>query len=149
MSFQSYAQSLRTRFSLGKKSKYLVSGLIIFVCVVAVIGIGMSCSNASFSVVHASDADKQGTTDTTLASVGDTQESQDASSAATDSLSTTSCLYVHVGGAVYEPGVYELSEGARANDAIVAAGGFAEDAATDAINLARLLVDGEQVSVQD
>jgi competence protein ComEA len=56
-------------------------------------------------------------------------------------------LYVHVLGAVLEPGLYELNEGARAVDAIAAAGGFAEGADETQLNLARLLVDGEQIVV--
>lgn len=56
-------------------------------------------------------------------------------------------VVVHVGGAVADPGVRELAEGSRVQDAVEAAGGFAEDAAPDALNLARVLVDGEQVVV--
>ncbi|WP_281653886.1 helix-hairpin-helix domain-containing protein [Eggerthella sinensis] len=56
-------------------------------------------------------------------------------------------IAVHVGGAVAEPGVRELDEGARVRDAVDAAGGFAEGAARDALNLARVLVDGEQIVV--
>ena len=58
-----------------------------------------------------------------------------------------STIVVHVGGAVAEPGVRELDEGARVQDAVDAAGGFAEGAARDALNLARVLVDGEQIVV--
>ncbi|MEG0477388.1 MAG: ComEA family DNA-binding protein, partial [Raoultibacter sp.] len=56
-------------------------------------------------------------------------------------------LVVHVGGAVVTPGVYELSAGTRVGAAIEAAGGFAPGAATDALNCARVLEDGEQVIV--
>lgn len=56
-------------------------------------------------------------------------------------------IVVHVGGAVAEPGVRELEEGARVQDAVDAAGGFAEGAARDELNLARVLVDGEQIVV--
>ena len=56
-------------------------------------------------------------------------------------------LYVHVLGAVVEPGLYELSDGDRAVDAVAAAGGFAEGADETQLNLARLLVDGEQIYV--
>lgn len=56
-------------------------------------------------------------------------------------------VVVHVGGAVVEPGVRELEEGARVQDAVEAAGGFAEGAATDALNLARVVADGEQIVV--
>lgn len=56
-------------------------------------------------------------------------------------------IAVHVGGAVAEPGVRELAEGARVQDAVDAAGGFAEGAARDELNLARVLADGEQIVV--
>ena len=56
-------------------------------------------------------------------------------------------VFVHVGGAVVEPGVRELAEGARVQDAVDAAGGFADGAARDALNLARVLADGEQIVV--
>jgi len=54
---------------------------------------------------------------------------------------------VHVVGAVAVAGVYDLPAGARVEDAIAAAGGPAEGAALDEINLARRLRDGEQVLV--
>ena len=60
---------------------------------------------------------------------------------------SSSCIYVHVGGAVVNPGMYALSNGARVDDAIKAAGGFAEGAAVDSLNLARQLSDGEQIIV--
>ena len=56
-------------------------------------------------------------------------------------------IYVHVLGAVVAPGLYELHEGDRAVDAVAAAGGFAEGADETQLNLARVLVDGEQIVV--
>lgn len=56
-------------------------------------------------------------------------------------------IAVHVAGAVARPGVYELEEGARVQDAVSAAGGATENAACDAVNLARVLADGEQVRI--
>lgn len=56
-------------------------------------------------------------------------------------------IAVHVVGAVPRPGLYEFAEGARAQDAINAAGGLLSGADADAINLAALLVDGQQLSV--
>ncbi len=58
-----------------------------------------------------------------------------------------SLVTVHVVGAVANPGVYELEEGSRINDAIEKAGGFTEDAESQAINLARVLLDGEQLFI--
>ena len=56
-------------------------------------------------------------------------------------------VVVYVSGAVRSPGVYELGEGSRVNDAIAAAGGLAEDAQPSQINLARVVSDGEQIAI--
>lgn len=56
-------------------------------------------------------------------------------------------LRVHVAGAVNAPGIVGLPPGSRVADAVEAAGGASPDADTDRINLARPVVDGEQVRV--
>ncbi|WP_380174691.1 ComEA family DNA-binding protein [Kineococcus sp. DHX-1] len=56
-------------------------------------------------------------------------------------------VVVHVAGRVLRPGVVTLSAGSRVADALTAAGGAAADADLDALNLARVLQDGEQVLV--
>ena len=56
-------------------------------------------------------------------------------------------LVVHVTGAVHTPGVVELTAGDRVADAIAAAGGVRSDASVVALNLARPVLDGEQVVV--
>ncbi|MCR2800967.1 ComEA family DNA-binding protein [Microbacterium sp. zg-Y818] len=56
-------------------------------------------------------------------------------------------VYVHVFGAVASPGLYRLAEGARVVDAVAAAGGLTEGADQGAINLARVIGDGEQLRV--
>lgn len=56
-------------------------------------------------------------------------------------------LVVHVSGKVRHPGVYELPVGSRVVSALDAAGGVISDGVADAINLARPLVDGEQIVV--
>lgn len=56
-------------------------------------------------------------------------------------------VLVHVDGAVLEPGVYELAEGSRVNDAVAAAGGLRDDAQTTGLNLAAKVVDGEKIQV--
>ncbi|MET0673278.1 MAG: ComEA family DNA-binding protein [Microbacterium pygmaeum] len=60
---------------------------------------------------------------------------------------TRAGLYVHVSGAVNGPGLYLLHEGDRVVDAVAAAGGFAPGADEQAVNLARILSDGEQLVV--
>lgn len=56
-------------------------------------------------------------------------------------------LVVHVVGQVRTPGVYRMAVGARVGDAVTAAGGATTGADLAAVNLARVLVDGEQVVV--
>jgi competence protein ComEA len=56
-------------------------------------------------------------------------------------------LHVHVAGAVARPGLYRLPAGARVADAVTAAGGLADSADPDRVNLAVVLSDGEQVAV--
>lgn len=56
-------------------------------------------------------------------------------------------LAVHVAGAVHEPGVHWVPEGARVNDAVVAAGGARADGVPHALNLAAPVRDGEKIYV--
>ncbi|HEX6469912.1 MAG TPA: ComEA family DNA-binding protein [Streptosporangiaceae bacterium] len=65
---------------------------------------------------------------------------------ATTSPSATA-LVVDVAGKVRRPGVVTLSPGARVIDAIAAAGGLRPGAGPGAVNLARHVVDGEQILV--
>ena len=54
-------------------------------------------------------------------------------------------IFVHVLGQVAKPGLYELREGARVVDAVAAAGGYTAEADQTQLNLARVVVDGEQL----
>ena len=56
-------------------------------------------------------------------------------------------LVIHVVGAVRRPGLYRLAEGARAADALSRAGGPTANADLEAIDLAALIADGQQVAV--
>lgn len=81
-----------------------------------------------------------GTTSTTGAS--------EASAASVDATAASSGeVVVHVVGHVAAPGVVRLPVGARVTDAVEAAGGALAEADLSALNLARTLVDGEQVMV--
>lgn len=61
----------------------------------------------------------------------------------------TRLVVVHVAGAVANPGVYRLEEGARVSDALAAAGGAQPDGVPDALNLAARVSDGDKVFVPD
>lgn len=56
-------------------------------------------------------------------------------------------VVVQVVGQVRRPGVVTLRSGARVQDAVAAAGGALPSADLAAVNLARLLADGEQIQV--
>ena len=56
-------------------------------------------------------------------------------------------IFVDVAGAVVAPGLVELEDGARVDDALEMAGGLASDADTSGINRAAKLTDGQKVYV--
>lgn len=56
-------------------------------------------------------------------------------------------LFVYVSGAVLQPGVYQMTAGARGCDALAAAGGPAKGARLEFVNLAALLTDGQQLHI--
>lgn len=78
---------------------------------------------------------------------GSGQAGQPAGASSEGSQEPAVSIFVHVIGAVREPGVYELSQGSRVSDAVDAAGGTTSKASVDSVNLARVLNDGEQVLV--
>lgn len=59
----------------------------------------------------------------------------------------TDTIVVDVAGRVRDPGLVEVPAGSRVNDAIEAAGGFRKKSDALSVNLARLIVDGEQIVV--
>ena len=79
------------------------------------------------------------------------EESEAASVAAGPSAAPSSGehadVVVYVSGAVASPGVLTLPSSSRVIDAITAAGGATPEADLESINLARILVDGEQIRV--
>lgn len=56
-------------------------------------------------------------------------------------------VVVHVVGAVRRPGLYELAEGSRIDEAIKRAGGPKPKAALELVNLAAPIADGQQILV--
>ena len=56
-------------------------------------------------------------------------------------------LVVYVAGELRRPGLYRIKSGARANDAVLRAGGFSAQADAAAVNLAQPVQDGEEIRV--
>ncbi len=68
-------------------------------------------------------------------------------STVTEEPGETAPVVVHVAGAVMRPGLVSLPGGSRCGDAVDAVGGLTGNAAASSVNLARVLVDGEQIYV--
>ncbi len=58
-------------------------------------------------------------------------------------------IKVYVTGAVNHPGIVTVEEGARAVDAVDAAGGLLPTADAEAVNMAQVLKDGQQLQVPE
>lgn len=102
---------------------------------------------------HTSDSTRaKGTGDGASSEASGLDESSDGAKDASDGAAgsgsgSEDAIVVQVSGSVATPGVYELPLRARMQDAIAAAGGFAEDASADALNLAAALEDGQKIYV--
>lgn len=132
---------------MGKKKFITAAICIVFIVFSGILYLkpGMDGTNASFineagSMAGTADA---GNGILQEEEAGDRQEAEDSDSA----LTATSEIAVYICGAVKHPGVYSLPDGQRVCDAVNAAGGFKKSAARSAINLAKVLSDGEQVVV--
>lgn len=64
-----------------------------------------------------------------------------------DAVTQSGVIYVHVCGAVAQPGVYELETGSRVYEAVEQAGGFAENAEQNYVNQAQALEDGVKLVI--
>ena len=64
-----------------------------------------------------------------------------------DEREETKTIFIDIGGEVIKPGLYELKENARLNDAIIVAGGTTEKADLTEINLAYILSDALKITI--
>lgn len=135
MAFQDDAHRWSSKVHLGKvRTPALVGAACAALLIVAIGGIG---------VARAFSTDGYLVTKDEVVAASDSE----GASAALEGEEPPARLCVFVSGEVAHPAVYYLDEGSRVADAVAAAGGFTDGAATDALNLARPLVDGEQVAV--
>lgn len=77
----------------------------------------------------------------------ETEKTSLSVNAENDTLEAENKIYIHLCGAIKNPDVYVVDEGARLFEIIAMAGGLKEDAAEGSVNLARKVVDGEQIYV--
>lgn len=137
MAFQDEACRWWSRVHLGRvKAPVLIGAICVALLAVGAAGLGAAQAFSTEGFAIAKDE----------AHAGASSESTSASNAADEKPSPVQ-VCVFVSGEVAHPAIYYLDEGSRVADAVTAAGGFTDDAATDALNLARTVVDGEQVAV--
>jgi len=82
----------------------------------------------------------------TITVVPSTRENETNTSLEKDANNEEICI-IHIAGAVQKPGVYQLNKGKRIIDAVKVAGGEAEEANLDAVNLAAPLYDGQKIII--
>ncbi|WP_139652961.1 ComEA family DNA-binding protein [Raoultibacter phocaeensis] len=133
MPFVESAESVRSKLHLSDVRTASIAGIVI--AAVAIVALVAAClvtlmPNDAVEIVKAEEAAEPHTSDEAA-------------------LAAEPGICVHVTGAVANPGMYELAEGARVQDAIEAAGGFSDSAADSVLNLARVVSDGEQIVVPD
>jgi len=135
-------EDVKAKLGLGKlpnTSALLLAAILAVLCAFGLWNYSPSFRNLFASV----------DTDSDLALIkSDDGDSLDLSGAdIDDSGDETGTIFIYVSGAVRQPDVYALLSDARAIDAINAAGGFLDSAASEALNLASALEDGMQIHV--
>ncbi len=115
-----------------------VAVALVALAVIAGVVVWVRTSSGAAVPPPAADAAANGTT---------VASASDPTSTSTASGTLASGLVVHVVGAVQSSGVVELLAGARVRDAVVAAGGAADDADLQRLNLAAPVTDGQRIAV--
>ncbi|MUN06749.1 hypothetical protein GLX25_06405 [Agromyces luteolus] len=126
------------------------AAVVLFVAAVAasaILSFASGGGGAQGEIVRADIDGVAGSTGDGTAGGGATAGGATATATATGATIAAPAILVHVLGAVAEPGIVELRPGARVVDAIGAAGGLVDEADPAGVNLARVLVDGEQLVV--
>lgn len=121
-------------------------------CAVAVIAALMAAGLTWLSRPEPAAVDAVGAAPTPLAFAtdgtgGEAGTAAERASVTPDGTAEPDHLVVSVIGQVHEPGLVTLASGARVADALTAAGGALPEADLSTVNLARLVVDGEQIAV--
>ena len=125
------------------RKKLYIKGflIVIFFCIC---GVTYSC-NKTDTFILSNKSQKNNSNDTTesddvfrdsLKGEGKNPEGEDVSG-----------IYVHISGAVVNPGVYKAEPSMRLFQLIDMAGGFTDEADSDFLNLAQMVADGQQIYV--
>lgn len=143
MSHHFSISSLKEKLQLDSINPLYVVGVGLILCVVLVLT-GQALWQ-SFSGSHITF--EQTETPSPEEQVNNAAGSETADGVSVSEAQTPTMIYVHVSGAVCNPGLYEIESGARIYDAIQAAGGMTKEAAENSVNLAQIIEDGSHITV--
>lgn len=145
MSFVDDVDSLKTKLHLRDMPTSLRIGLVLLGAIILFI-LFQGLWQLSSGDTHLIDGSAQSSWQE-KGEEGLTVTQAEAAQEGTASTAQPARLSVHVVGEVANPGLYEVDAGSRVQAAIDAAGGFTNDANQGSVNLAREIVDGEQIVV--
>lgn len=118
-----------------------VAALIIVIVLIAAVGVWRHAAAREPSQALAQSSSEREESEAAAVATGPSPSAPASVGERTDD------VVVYVSGAVASPGVLTLPASSRVIDAITAAGGALPEADLESINLARILVDGEQIRV--
>lgn len=118
-----------------------VAALIIVVILIAAAGVWKHAAAREHAQALAQSSSERAESEAAAVTTGPSPSAPAPAGERTDD------VVVYVSGAVASPGVLTLPASSRVIDAITAAGGATHEADLESINLARILVDGEQIRV--
>lgn len=118
-----------------------VAALIIVVILIAAAGVWRHAAAREHAQALAQSSSERAESEAAAVTTGPSPSAPAPAGERTDD------VVVYVSGAVASPGVLTLPASSRVIDAITAAGGATHEADLESTNLARILVDGEQIRV--
>ncbi|MDO4400133.1 MAG: helix-hairpin-helix domain-containing protein [Coriobacteriia bacterium] len=151
MSFLEEVERVQDKLPARRLSRPMLVGIVcLAAAIVMLTALGVASTARGDFVVGNTASSSSAATETLAGDDGvDDASGQDGTQEqANESASSSSC-FVYVVGAVKKPGVYELDADSRVNDAVSLAGGFDQSADRAAVNLARPIVDGEQIYIPE
>lgn len=147
MSFVDDANSLRSKLHLRDMPTPLRIGLVVL-CAIILFVLFQGLWQLGAGDTHLIDGSRQSSWQEDGQSDGLEIDTSSSGNDTADAQQAATSFSVHIVGAVKNPGLYEVPCGSRVEEAVKAAGGMTSDAQESSVNLARVVVDGEQIIVQ-
>ena len=124
-----------------------VAALIVVIVLITTVGVWRHAAAREHSQALAQSSSEREESEAAPVATSPSPSAPASAGASASAGDRTDAVVVYVSGAVASPGVLTLPASSRVIDAITAAGGATPEADLESINLARILVDGEQIRV--